>query len=177
MKNTSDSLLKRVKFTPLTIHDIPIIVSAFETLGWNKPASLYQQYFEEQLNGEREVWVAWDNTTFLGYVTLKWHSSYQSFNSQNIPEIHDLNVLPKYRRHGIASTLLDLAEAKAREKSQDAGLGVGLDPDYGNAQKLYVKRGYVPDGLGITSNHETVKWGDRVIVDDDLNLWFIKTLI
>lgn len=172
-----ENLLETTRFELLREKDIPAIVAAFSDLGWNKPYSVYQKYFEEQLKKERCVWVAWQNNIFLGYVTLKWHSDYKPFYSKDIPEINDLNVLPKYRGHGIGSKLLDLAEIEARKKGQHVGLGVGLDPDYGNAQKLYVKRGYIPDGLGITYRNETVKWGDTVQVDDDLNLWFIKPLI
>lgn len=171
-----DILLETCRFAPLTEKDIPIIVSAFSDIGWNKPYSVFQAYFEEQVRNERCVWVAWHNDIFLGYVTLKWQSAYKSFKLNHIPEINDLNVLPNYRRKGIGSKLLELAEHEAQKKGQTVGLGVGLDPDYGNAQKLYVQRGYCPDGLGITYKHEAVKWGDMVQVDDDLNLWFVKHL-
>ena len=35
------------------------------------------------------------------------------------------------------------------------GIGVGLYPDYGSAQRLYIKRGYLPDGHGATYNYES----------------------
>jgi hypothetical protein len=57
-----------------------------------------------------------------------------------------------------------------------AGIGVGMDPDYGAAQRLYVRRGYVPDGRGLTSHGQAVRWGEMVTVDDALVLWFTKTL-
>lgn len=61
-------------------------------------------------------------------------------------------------------------------KIKKSKIGAGLTADYGDAQNLYVKRGYRPDGLGVTSNYQPVSWGDRVIVDDDLVLWFRKEL-
>ncbi len=65
-----------------------------------------------------------------------------------IPEIQDLNVLPPFRRKGIATMLLDRAEAEVACRSDVVGIGVGLHPGYNDAQRLYVKRGYIPDGLG-----------------------------
>lgn len=164
------------QFRFLTQSDIPHIVSAFTDIGWNKPTPLYQKYLKEQENDQRCVWLAFKDNDFAGYVTLKWHSDYLPFNEQNIPEISDLNVLPKFRKLGVASTLLDRAEAEALKKSPIVGIGVGLFSDYGDAQKLYIKRGYIPDGLGITYNYHPVKFGDSVPLDDDLVLWFRKCL-
>lgn len=167
-------VLSLCKTRALTEADIPLMVEAFEQIGWNKPSQLFQKYFEEQKNNERCVWVVFNENVFLGYVTLKWHSAYQSFAAQKIPEINDLNVMPKFRRQGIASLLLDLAEAEAQKRCEHIGLGVGLYEDYGAAQKLYVKRGYVPDGRGITYKDEPVRPGSTVCVDDDLILWLVK---
>jgi hypothetical protein len=69
-----------------------------------------------------------------------------------------------------------VAEAEAHKKSSIVGIGFGLTADYGDAQKLYIKRGYIPDGLGITSHCKPVSWGESVHVDDDLVLWFRKKL-
>ena len=34
------------------------------------------------------------------------------------------------------------------QRSDHAGIGFGLYADYGAAQRLYIKRGYIPDGRG-----------------------------
>lgn len=92
----------------------------------------------------------------------------------------DLNVLPPFRGNGIGSTLLDTAEKEAGTKKDIVGLGVGLyggpDGGYGAAQKLYVDRGYVPDGQGVTYNYQTAIPGKSYPLDDDLLLWFTKRL-
>ncbi len=163
-------------FKALIQDDIPSIVATFTAIGWNKPTSIYEQYFQEQRGGQRHIWIARQNNTVLGYVTLKWQSDYPLFKMHNIPEINDLNVLPVFRKQGIGSKLLDYAEAEARGKSHIVGLGVGLYADYGDAQKLYVKRGYIPDGHGITYNNNFVNPGSTVQVDDDLILWLTKSL-
>lgn len=115
--------------------------------------------------------VAFVEGEFAGYVTVKWKPHYSAF-----PEIQDLNVLPQFRRRGIASALVDKAEALIATRSSMVGIGVGMYPDYGPAQRMYVKRGYVPDGRGLTWRDRTVAPMDQVIVDDDLVLFFSKEL-
>ena len=166
----------QLEFKSLQQTDIPFIVAAFAELGWDKPASLYQQYLLEQENHQRCVWVAFQEGIFVGYITLKWHSEYAPFHQQGIPEIIDLNVLPKFRKQGIGSKLLDLAETEAQKKNKIIGIGFGLYADYGNAQRLYIKRGYMPDGLGITYNYQPIDPGSIVCLDDDLVLWLTKEL-
>lgn len=164
----------------LPIHVSTISRSFCET-GWHKPESLFESYLDETQKGERLVWVALnesDNVT--GYVTLKWQSEYLSFRQQNIPEIVDLNVLPTFRNKGIATLMLDKAEAAAALQSDVIGIGVGLyagvDGGYGAAQRLYIKRGYIPDGKGVTYNYEPVVPGNNYPVDDNLILWMTKNI-
>jgi GNAT superfamily N-acetyltransferase len=157
--------------------DILAIADAFAVLGWDKPPAQYRGYLAEQRQGEREVLVAWDGDLFVGYVTVVWNSGYAPFREAGIPEIADFNVLPHVRRLGIGSQLLDEAERRIAERSHVAGIGVGMTADYGAAQRLYVKRGYVPDGRGLVASGHHVRWGETVLVDDDLVLYFTKTVL
>ena len=155
--------------------DINTIVNAFATSNWTtKPASTFENYFLEQKLQERIIWLAYHNNVFAGYVTLLWKSEYPYFQESNIPEIKDLNVLPNFRNKGIASALLDIAEKKAQTRFDKIGISVGLYSDYGSAQRLYVKRGYVPDGKGITYDNKNIPLGEMVRLDDDLILWMVK---
>jgi ribosomal protein S18 acetylase RimI-like enzyme len=156
--------------------DTPEIVRAFAPF-YAKPPELFEQYLNEQDEGERLVWLAYIDKQFTGYITLKLKSKYQPFAKDNIPEIMDLNVLPPFRNQGIASKLLDIAEAEAAKVSNIVGLGVGLYKDYGSAQKLYIKRGYIPDGNGVTYDYNTIDPGSMVCLDDDLILWMKRRLI
>ena len=171
----------QIQIRHLIREEIPVISEAFNQIGWNKPSSLFEGYLQEQQAGERLVWVTLVHEQFAGYVTLKWCSTYPSFKEQNIPEIIDLNVLPGFRKRGIGSLLLETAEKEAAKKSKVVGIGVGLyagaDGGYGAAQKLYVKRGYVPDGKGVTYNYEPTIPGSSYPLDDDLVLWFKKELV
>lgn len=56
-----------VEFRMMLKKDIPNIVAAFEEIGWNKPASLFQTYLEEQIISKRNVWVAFKEGLFAGY--------------------------------------------------------------------------------------------------------------
>ena len=154
--------------------DIPTIAAAFAALGWNKPASQYEGYLADQQRGARVVLAAWLGDEFAGYVTIVWEADYPPFHTAGVPEIADFNVLPHLRRRGIGTRLLDEAERRIAERTETAGIGVGLDADYGAAQRLYVKRGYVPDGCGICSHGRRVAWGETIVVDDDAVLYFTK---
>ncbi|MCC5015518.1 MULTISPECIES: GNAT family N-acetyltransferase [unclassified Legionella] len=179
-KNISDAVIEnenKINLRSLMQTDIQPIVEKFSRHNWVKPASTFITYLAEQNRGERIIWLAFSQDELAGYVTLKWLSSYPSFRDQNIPEIMDLNVLPPYRKKGIGSCLLARAEHESAKKSTRCGLGVGLYGDYGQAQRLYIKRGYLPDGLGITSHYNDVVPGGRYAVDDDLVLWLTKKLV
>jgi GNAT superfamily N-acetyltransferase len=171
---------KDVLIRPLLKEDINIITEAFSSVGWNKPVLLFENYLNEAEAGERLIWVAFVHDRFAGYITLKWQSQYSSFREQNVPEIMDLNVLPRARKIGVGSMLLDIAEKEAATRSDTIGIGVGLyageDGGYGNAQKLYVKRDYIPDGKGVTYNYQPTIPGNSYPLDDDLVLWFTKKL-
>ncbi len=154
--------------------DVEPLAAAFAALGWDKPASLYERYLAEQEAGERTVFLAFADGDFAGYVTVLWQSHYPPFREAGIPEVNDFNVLPEFRRQGIGSRLMDAAEQEIARRSPVVGIGVGLYADYGSAQRMYVKRGYVPDGRGVTYDFQPVVPGESVPVDDDLVLWFTK---
>ena len=163
-----------LEITPLRPEDPPIFQTAFEAIGWNKPAAQYEAYLEEQAADVRPVLVARLDDVFAGYVTVVWQTGYVPFREAGIPEIQDFNVLPRFRRQGIGSALMDAAEALIATRSKTAGIGVGLYPDYGPAQRLYVLRGYVPDGRGIAAEQVQVQPGQVVRVDDELALYFTR---
>ncbi|WP_245947873.1 GNAT family N-acetyltransferase [Paenibacillus sambharensis] len=142
----------------------------------DKPIDQYKRYYAEQERGERVTLIAEIDGSFTGYVNILWSSHYLYFREHNIPEINDFNVLIKFRRMGIGSKLMDIAEEMIRERSKVADIGVGLYSDYGNAQVLYVKRGYVPDSQGIHNGQRFIQYGEKVTIDDDIVLYFTKKL-
>jgi GNAT superfamily N-acetyltransferase len=156
--------------------DIPQIARAFRELGWDKPSSQYERYLMEQVLGIRDVYVAFIQEGFAGYLTICWTSSYDPFRKAKIPEIVDFNVLPESRRQGIGTQLMDRAEREIAKISPIAGIGVGMTPDYGAAQRLYILRGYVPDGRGLWHRGHHLQYGEEVTVDDSLALYLTKDM-
>ncbi|HET6987964.1 MAG TPA: GNAT family N-acetyltransferase [Kribbella sp.] len=154
--------------------DPEVMSAAFTALGWDKPVAQYEKYLAEQRAGSRDVLVATVEGEFAGYVTVWWESPYEPFNG--IPEISDFNVLPKFRRRGVGTGLMDAAEALVAERSAVVGIGVGLYADYGTAQRMYVRRGYLPDGRGLVYDGKQVPPGEMVRNDDAAALMFTKRL-
>ena len=165
-----------MKIRGMTDHDCALAVAAFAAQNWNKPIELFDKYIAEMAASERYNFVAEVEDEFAGYVTVVWNSPYRPFADRSIPEIVDLNVLTKFQRRGLGSRLLDEAEAMIATRSEWAGIRVGLTSDYAAAHRLYLKRGYLPDGQGIAYENATLKFGDATTVDDNLALGMIKDL-
>jgi len=165
-----------VEVRPLKEADAVAFENAFSEMGWDKPASQFSRYLREQEAGQRTVLVAEWEGRVAGYLTILWKSKDPVFSSRGIPEINDLNVLLECRRRGIGTALMDAAEAMVAERYPLVGLGVGLHPGYGSAQRLYVRRGYVPDGAGVVVGGKAVPEGSEITLDDEPMLRMTKEL-
>ncbi len=160
----------------LNENDCEVISAAFQRQGWHKPVEQYRSYYVQQQAGQRDVILAELHGEFAGYLTIVWQSGYPPFREAGIPEIVDLNILIRFRRLGISSRLMDEAEWRISARSPFAGLGVGLTADYGAAQQLYVRRGYLPDGRGLFYDQRPCAYRDLVTVDDSLTLQLTRRL-
>lgn len=147
-----------------------------QRLGYAKDGDYFERCLSLQEKGERDVFIVLhDDGTDIGYGMLNWAPRYNVYGRLGIPEIQDLNVLHEYRRQGAATLMIKHCEALARDKEcHGIGISVGLTADYGAAQILYARMGYLPDGQGISYNREALKHGDRVTLDDDLCLMMLK---
>lgn len=165
-----------LEIRPLRADDVQEIMAEVTRLGWNKPASLYDRYLRNQLAGTQDVLVAWLGRKFAGYLTVIWEPGYGPFRAAGIPEINDFNVLPELRRRGIGSKLMDAAEELISKRSAYSGIGVGMPFDYGPAQRMYVLRGYVPDGRGLMNHEQPVKYGESITVSHEMAIYFTRKL-
>lgn len=152
------------------------LIGAFCPPNGNKSIDQYPRYLDEQERGLIVCLVARLGVEVAGYLKVVWEPTYPPYRDNAIPEIQDLNVLEQFRRRGIASRLLDRAEEEIATRSDVAGIGVGLHSGYNAAQRLYVLRGYVPDGLGVTYENRPVHDREVVTFDDELVLHFTKQL-
>jgi hypothetical protein len=77
--------------------DPEVMSAAFAAIGWrrHKPRALFQRYLADQEEGRRLAFVAEWHGEFSGYVTLLWTSEYGPFAERQVPEVADLNVLPR----------------------------------------------------------------------------------
>jgi GNAT superfamily N-acetyltransferase len=145
--------------------------------GWNPDPALWAFYLAEHEAGRRLVVIAWEGTRPIGYGNLLWSPGYEPFRAADIAEINNLGVDIKVRKRGVCTALIRHFEDRARDAGKPVmGIGVGLYPDYGPAQRLYVKLGYRPDGRGIAYAERTVAPMEMVRLDDDLVLWLTKPL-
>lgn len=156
--------------------DSEALSNGFAEQNWNKSYELFDNYYNQQENNEKLVVIAEINGDIAGYVTLFLFSKTGPFAYKNIPEIVDFNVLIKYQKRGIGSKIMDVVEELAKEKSDFVSLCVGLHYGYGSAQRMYVKRGYIPDGTGVWYNEDRLEQNANCVNDDDLTLYFIKSL-
>jgi GNAT superfamily N-acetyltransferase len=152
------------------------IPRAFEEQGDDKPGSLYRHYLKLQGSKELEPIIAEVDGNFAGYLAIKWKSGYLPFLEKGIPEIVDFNVLHKYQRKGIGTALMDEAEQRIKRVSPLVGIGFGVFQDYGAAQILYVKRGYIPDETGIGKDSKPIAFGEQIVVDHSIVFHLVKEL-
>lgn len=134
----------------------------------------FRQHLSGQATGDDLVLVAESDATVCGYLCVAWRSGYPPFRAADIPEIVDLQVLPPHRRRGVATILLEVAESTVATRSTVVGLGVGLHGGFGAAQRLAVKRGFLPDGRGLSYAGRPVAADATVRVDDAARLMFTK---
>lgn len=167
----------KIKIRKMLPSDIAAFPAAFEEQGWHKPAAQFQAYYEEQESGTRKVFVAEADGKAAGYATLLPQDLSGPFKDRAIPVVVDFNVLEKYQRNGIGTAIMDAVEREARKDSPVICLGVGLHHGYGSAQRMYVKRGYIPDGSGVWFHGECLGQGEPCVNDDELTLYLSKQLV
>ena len=134
--------------------DIQHLSQGFINQGWPGREDNLTRYFKEQESGEREVLVAEVEGAVAGYITILPDAKQGPFAGM-APELSDFNVFEPFQNQGIGNLLLEEAEKRVRLISDKVTLGVGLHSGYGPAQRLYIKRGYIPDGTGVWyQNHQ-----------------------
>ena len=155
--------------------DIKHLSQGFINQGWPGREEILARYFLEQESGEREVLVATMNGVVAGYITILPSAKHGSF-AEVYPELSDFNVFEPFRNQGIGNQLLEEAEKRVKFVSSKVTLGVGLHLGYGPAQRLYIKRGYIPDGTGVWYRNKSLEIGASCQNDNDLVLYLSKDL-
>lgn len=153
--------------------DIPLICKADNDESEKNKAYLKNQLVNQEKQ-ECSALLALYNGEVAGYVFLYYKCKWGGMANCNIPGIVDLFVFEKYRKKGVATTLMDSAEEIANKHCDKVYLDVCLNSEYGPAQRLYVKRGYVPDGKGAYYEERICETNAICKNDDELTLCLVK---
>lgn len=156
--------------------DAQIITDEETAQGWSADVGKYESRLQHQSEGKAISLVAEYHGNVAGYINIYPDSEWGAFAGQGYPELVDFGVLEKYRRNGIGSKLMDIAEQIASEYADIVYLGVGMHAGYGSAQRMYVKRGYIPDGSGVWYGDKVCEQNADCRNDDDLVLYLSKKL-
>ncbi len=144
--------------------------------GWHASVDKYLSRLRDQAEGKCISLAAEYKGCAAGYINVYPNAKGGPFGGQGLPEIVDFGVLEKYQRRGIGRRLMDTAEKIAAEYADTVYLAVGLHAGYGSAQRMYVKRGYVPDGSGVWYGDAVCPPYSGCCNDDSLVLFLSKKL-
>ena len=153
--------------------DIKDLSRGFIRQGWSSREEILTRYFKDQESGEREVLVAEVEGAVAGYITILPSAKHGPF-AEVYPELSDFNVFEPYRNQGVGNQLLEEAEKRVKFVSSKVTLGVGLHLGYGSAQRLYIRRGYIPDGTGVWYRNQPLEMNATSQNNDDLVLYLSK---
>lgn len=144
--------------------------------GWDAAVEKHYMRLQDQAQGKAVPLAAEYRGCVAGYVNIYPNSMRGAFGGKGYTEIVDFAVLEKYRGRGIGGRLMDTAEMLAAEYAPVVYLGVGLHSGYGSAQRIYIKRGYVPDGSGVWYGDAVCQRNAGCRNDDNLILYLSKRL-
>lgn len=155
----------------------PAEVIGFLTEWVTGDAAASRAHVADHVNGAGTTLVARRGGRIAGIVTMRWTSKNPLFARDGVPLIHQLAVAPDFRRSGVATALMEAIEQLARTRGRaTVGITVGLFAAYGPAQRLYAKRGYLPDGRGACQGTVPLQPGQVIRLDHDIILWLTKAL-
>ena len=157
--------------------DAQILTDEYTAQGWHPDIEYYRMRIREQAEGKCIALTAVYQGNPAGAVYVYLDVNEGPFKGKGWPVIVDFGVLKKYQRKGIGGKLMDAAEQIAGQYADTVCLSVGLHDGYGAAQRMYVKRGYIPDGSGVWyQDKQCVQYETVCTVDDDLVLFLSKKL-
>ncbi len=156
--------------------DAKILYDTYLSYGWHPRIETYENYYRQQEAGARLVFVPVYKGRVSGQCTLLLRPEAGPFAGKGYPEINDLTVFFDVHRRGIATRLMDAAEAEAAKIADTVCLAVGLHSGYGPAQRMYIKRGYMPDGSGVWYKGRPLEQYAPCVNDDELLLYLSKPL-
>lgn len=120
--------------------------------------------------------IAYEGDEAVAVVTIRWNPNYPPFKEAGIPFIQNIEVKWELRGKGYGNRVMEAIERHIATRASRAGICVALFDDYGPAQHLYAKRGYIPDGRGACHRFTPLKRGETITIDGDHLIWLVKDL-
>ena len=120
-----------------------------------RPRSLHAKRLQYQEQGHGLYLIGWSDELAVGHLLLKWPGwperpwtmEFQATYGCSLVE--DLWVQPRSRGMGIGRALMETAHSHSNQQGiPSVGLGVGMDPGYAAARRLYRSLGYRDPGHG-----------------------------
>ncbi len=155
--------------------DLDKVIAAFRVGGPEK----HTRRVERQDDGEVEYLTAWWGDEPVGHLLVVWGGTSEEHVASRVtdcPCMEDLLVSPTWRRQGIGTRLIAVAESHAQLRHfPRIGLAVALDnPD---VRRLYERLGYQDAGLGpfVSQWEEADRTGRRVLIEETV-IFLVKSL-
>ncbi|MCI8386983.1 MAG: GNAT family N-acetyltransferase [Clostridiales bacterium] len=160
----------------LEVVDIAPLAAKEVAQGWSDTTDKHNKRIVDRADGKCNVLAAEYKGEVVGYISVYFDPPNTPFSGRGWCELVDFGVIEKCRCLGIGSKLMDIAESIASKLADTVYLGVGLHPGYGSAQRMYVKRGYIPDGSGAWYGNSRAVPYQNYPLDDDLIIYLTKRL-
>ena len=176
MKDTMTDRDGDIRIRDMRVSDPAYFADGERRQGWHADERKLNGALRDAASGLAVALTAELGGVPAGYVRVYRSGKDGPFARLGYPEIVDINVLEKFRRRGVGTALMDAAEAVAASISDTVYLAVGLHGGYGSAQRMYVKRGSIPDGTGAWYGDAVCEPYSACANDDDLVLYLLKKL-
>ena len=99
----------------MEVDDAKIIYDTYLSYGWHPSLETYDNYYKEQEENKRKVFIAEYEGKVSGLCTLVLNSTEGPWAGMGYPEIVDLTVFFHVHNKGIGNKLLDVVEVFIRD--------------------------------------------------------------
>ena len=138
-----------------------------------KSGETFNTLYARQRLKKANVYVAEFEGKLLGYIVVSYETTVKG---EVLVHIEDLFVLPLFRKCGVGKSILDYAEREIMRRYDKAHASIGIGSKFGAAQRLFVKNGYIPDGMGARFNGRVLPDGAQATNIRSLCLKYTKEL-
>jgi ribosomal protein S18 acetylase RimI-like enzyme len=164
----------KLVFRVVQPHELASVKQEVKEAFFSGDDAIIEDHFQEHENAASTTILGYEAGRLVGIVTIRWNCRYPLFRQRGIPLIQNIEIRYEDRGRGLGDQMLERAEEEIACRAPVAGLVVGISEDYGPAQRLYAKRGFIPDGRGVCREFTPLKNGDQVIVGHHLLIWLLK---